>query len=271
LNQHWGEQIRLAPDNTLDISMVCQGLDDSRAKEVWQPFFDWVRASDELTVTAPLRSGAGDARDWWKVGGNPALISDARPDAPANRGWWAGDQVQVGAFIHGYDSLWLPAALLEPAGSKLLALALYVASRKQTVQLHFNKGLAGAPPEALAATRQTATNPAALDAFALAIVANGERPAYPGLVRPALDRAAASQNAQDIELAAAALRGIVPDAGSYVSESNYFNRSWQSAYWGPNYARLRAIKDRYDPDELFVVHHGVGSEDWSADGFTRNV
>jgi hypothetical protein len=45
------------------------------------------------------------------------------------------------------------------------------------VQLHFNKGLAGAPPEALAATRQTATNPAALDAFALAIVANGERPA----------------------------------------------------------------------------------------------
>jgi FAD/FMN-containing dehydrogenase len=90
-------------------------------------------------------------------------------------------------------------------------------------------------------------------------------------VRPALDRAAASQNAQDIELAAAALRGIVPDAGSYVSESNYFNRSWQSAYWGPNYARLRAIKDRYDPDELFVVHHGVGSEDWSADGFTRNV
>jgi len=24
-----------------------------------------------------------------------------------------------------------------------------------------------------------------------------------------------------------------------------------------------------DPDGLFFVHHGVGSEDWSADGFTR--
>jgi hypothetical protein len=26
---------------------------------------------------------------------------------------------------------------------------------------------------------------------------------------------------------------------------------------------------KYDADGLFFVHHGVGSEDWSADGFTR--
>ncbi len=54
-----------------------------------------------------------------------------------------------------------------------------------------------------------------------------------------------------------------------MSESNYFNSSWQNAYWGSNYPRLRAIKAKYDPDGLFFVHHGVGSEDWSADGFTR--
>ena len=35
--------------------------------------------------------------------------------------------------------------------------------------------------------------------------------------------------------------------------------------------RLRAVKQRYDPDGLFFVHHGVGSEDWSADGFTRRA
>jgi FAD/FMN-containing dehydrogenase len=56
-----------------------------------------------------------------------------------------------------------------------------------------------------------------------------------------------------------------------VSESNYFERAWQQSYWGENYKRLRAAKEQYDPDGLFFVHHGVGSEDWSADGFTRLV
>jgi hypothetical protein len=32
---------------------------------------------------------------------------------------------------------------------------------------------------------------------------------------------------------------------------------------------LKRIKHRYDPDGMFIVHHGVGSEDWSADGFSR--
>jgi FAD/FMN-containing dehydrogenase len=39
--------------------------------------------------------------------------------------------------------------------------------------------------------------------------------------------------------------------------------------WASNYLRLLAVKDHYDPDGLFFVHHGVGSERWSADGFTR--
>ena len=67
----------------------------------------------------------------------------------------------------------------------------------------------------------------------------------------------------------AELRKLVPDPGSYVSESNYFEKSWQRAFWGGNYPRLRSIKKKYDPEGLFFVHHGVGSEDWTADGMTR--
>jgi FAD/FMN-containing dehydrogenase len=54
-----------------------------------------------------------------------------------------------------------------------------------------------------------------------------------------------------------------------VAESNYFNENWRQDYWGPHYARLRAAKDRYDPEGFFIVHHGVGAEDWSLDSFTR--
>jgi hypothetical protein len=70
-------------------------------------------------------------------------------------------------------------------------------------------------------------------------------------------------------LPSAELRRIAPGAGSYVSESNYFNAQWSRACWGEHYPRLRTIKAQYDPDGLFFVHNGVGSEDWSADGFTR--
>ena len=62
---------------------------------------------------------------------------------------------------------------------------------------------------------------------------------------------------------------VAPRAGSYVAESDFFESAWQQSFWGSNYPRLAAVKRRYDPAGLFVVHHGVGSEEWSADGFTR--
>src|SRR3984893_18213772 len=44
-NPHWGESVKIKPENTLDLSMVCQGLGDRQTADVWQPFFDWVKSS----------------------------------------------------------------------------------------------------------------------------------------------------------------------------------------------------------------------------------
>jgi len=270
LNAHWGEQVKLGPDNTLEISMASQGLNRAQIDQTWKPFLDWVNASpQDLSLVRPWFTYAVPARSMWEVEGNPAMSRDTRDGAPKHHGWWQGDQGQVGAFLHGYESLWLPASLLEKDAQRRLVKALFAASRFRQLELHMNKGLAGATPQARVAAQQTATNPAVLDAFALAIIAGGEGPAYPGLPRPAIDLQAAHAAARAIDLATAELRKLVPEAGSYVSESNYFNRSWQRAYWGDHYPRLRAIKNKYDPEGLFCVHHGVGSEEWSPDGFTR--
>lgn len=185
--------------------------------------------------------------------------------------WWASNQGEVGFYLHGYESAWLPASLLEKDGQERLTNALFAASRHWKVSLHFNKGLAGAPTDAVAAARDTAMNPAVVDAFALAIIAGSGPPAYPGIPGHEPNLTAARKNADEIDKAMAELRKIVSDAGSYVSESNFFERSWQRSFWGPNYARLREVKAKYDPTGLFFVHHGVGSEEWSADGFTRST
>ena len=269
-NAHWGEQVSIRPDNVFDISMVCQGLDSQQVKSAWQPFYDWVAASPgDFVVTDELGARATAAQHWWDVQGNPSMIADKRPGAPAHHGWWKGDQIQVGIFLHGYESLWLPAALLQKARQPELVAALFAASRYKTVGLHLNKGLAGAPPDALAAAHDTATNPGLTEAFTLVIIADGERPAYPGMPTANIDEAASRKDARLIDLATAELFKVAPNAGSYVSESNYFNPRWQDAYWGSNYPRLQAVKAKYDPDGLFFVHHGVGSESWSEDGFAR--
>jgi FAD/FMN-containing dehydrogenase len=271
-NSHWGESVEIGRDNTLKLSMVCQGLDTDQAKAAWRPFLDWVAAAPgDFTLSEAVYIGTGSAREWWKsqVEGNDSMIQDDRPGEPAAHAWWRGDGEQVSAYLHGYDSVWLPANLLTPSSRPKLTEALFAASRHFTVQLHFNKGLAGATPEAIAASRDTAMNPKALDAFALAIVATGGWPPYPGLPGPAYDAAAAHRNAADIDLSTAELRKIAPRGGSYIAESNYFNPDWADAFWGANCERLQAVKARYDADGLFFVHHGVGSEAWSPDGFER--
>jgi FAD/FMN-containing dehydrogenase len=270
MNPHWGEQVTIGSDNTLKLSMVCQGLDRQQAPQTWRAFFDWVAASPgDFEVTDELGARATPAQHWWDIEGNPSMIADKRAGAAPHHGWWQGDQDQVGAFLHAYDSLWLPAALLEEPQRARFVAALFAGSRHKSIGLHINKGLAGAPASAIAATLDTATNPQVTRAFALAIIADGERPAYPGMPGAAIDQAAAHADAHAIDAATAELRRLVPHAGSYVSESNYFNATWPRAFWGEHYARLRAIKAKYDPDGLFISHHGVGSEDWSADGFSR--
>jgi FAD/FMN-containing dehydrogenase len=268
-NPHWGEQVAVRSGNSLKISMVQQGLSREEACAVWQPFFDWVKGSPELTVKEELGASGHPSQSWWEIQGNPSMIPDKRPGASPDHGYWQGDQDQVGAFLHGYDSLWLPAALLERAAQPQLAEALFAASRHKQVGLHINKGLAFAPRAAIEASLDTAMNPAVTEAFALAIIADGERPSYPGEARPPMDVAAARADARAIDAATAELKKVAPTPGSYLSESNFFNERWQEAYFGSRYPRLKSIKRQYDPEGLFIVHHGVGSEDWSADGFTR--
>lgn len=274
MNPHWGESVKLHPDNSLEVSMVSQGLTTEQAQAAWQPLLDWAAAaSQDYVFVEPPRIRSGLAPRWWDVAYRDthvpgSMVHDSRPGAPPTHAWWSGDGDQVAVFLHGFESAWLPASLLAPSEAGRLADALFAASRHWEVQLHFNKGLAGAPEAERSAARDTAMNPAVLDAFALAIIAAGGAPAFPGLPGNGPDLGLAHKQAAAVRAAMDELRLVARHPGSYVSESNFFEEDWSRSFWGSNYPRLRAVKRRYDPAGLFFVHHGVGSEDWSSDGFT---
>ena len=274
-NPHWGEQITFRPGNELGISMVFQGLDRQQAEAIWRPFFDWVTGHQkDFIVEGEPMIVAAPARNFWDpefLKQLPGLVlADDRPAAPAGNVFWASNLGEAGQVLHGYRSAWIPASFLHGDGQEALAGALFRAAQHWSVALHINKGLAGAPDRAVAAARDTATNPAVLEAFALAISGAEGPPAYPGIPGHEPDPATARREAAAVGRAIDEVRNLLPSVGSYVSESDFFETAWQDAFWGPNYARLRAVKDKYDPDGLFFVHHGVGSEGWSADGFARS-
>jgi FAD/FMN-containing dehydrogenase len=273
-NPHWGEQARFGPGNRFGVLMTFQGIDEAQARETWGPFLDWIAdAPDDYTLASPAAFFAAPARHFWdpvwlkRVPG--IVLSDDRPGAPVGNIFWAGNLQETGQFLYAYESVWLPASLLDGAHQSRLADALFAASRHWSVTLHFNKGLAGAPTEAIESARDTAMNPAVLDAFALAISGAEGPPAFAGIAGHEPDLALARQRANALHTAMREIVKLAPAPASYVSEGNYFDAHWQQSFWGPNYARLRAVKQQYDPGGLFIVHHGVGSEAWSADGFTR--
>jgi len=274
-NRHWGEQIRFETDNTTEFFMVFQGLDPQQAQAIWKPLLEWVASrKNDYSFEKPVQIFGLPARHFWDaefmqkhVPG--VVIADDRPGAPREHVFWAGDEEQVGQFVHGYKSVWLPAVLLREDRQAHLVDALFAASRQWGLSLHVNKGLGGAPADVVAAAKDTAMNPDVLDAFALAIMGAEGPPAYPGMPGQPPDLATARGDAAAIGTAMEQLLKVAPGAGSYISESDYFERAWQTAFWGANYPKLAAVKQAYDPDGLFFVHHGVGSEAWSADGFTR--
>jgi hypothetical protein len=175
----------------------------------------------------------------------------------------------VGQVLHGYRSAWLPASLLEPNRQPRLAHALFEASRHWGVSLHFNKGLAGAPPVEIAAARDTAINPAALSAFALAISAASEprrSPASPA-TSPTWPPPAPTQIGLAGPWTPCSTSPAAP--GRTSRRATISNGRGSDPSGAPHYTRLTEVKKKYDPDGLFFVHHGVGSDAWSADGFTR--
>jgi len=274
-NPHWGEQARFRSDNSLEFTMLSHGMTKAEMQSVWQSFEDQIKSDTEnYSFENPLTIAELPARQLW----NAAFLkkyaaslvgSDDRPNAPEGNIFWADNKGECGQYLYAYHSAWLPETLLEKPNQVNLTESIFSATRFWECSLHFNKGLAGSPPEEIEAAQNTATNPEVLKAFALVIIAASDQPAFKGIADHEPDIKEGTDASEKIERAMEEMLKAAPGAGSYLNESNFFEKNWQKSFWGSNYSRLAGIKKKYDPEGLFFVHHGVGSEAWSSDGFEK--
>jgi hypothetical protein len=269
-NPHWGEQI-IFDGTGLEFKMVFQGLDKATAAAVFKPYLDWIGSEESLRIEAKPVIQDVPPRAFWNadiLSRLPGLIQkDDRPGADPGKFVWPGDAAQCGRVWSGYQSQWLEDQLLEPDLIDRFTDALVAAASIWTVELHFNKGLSGADQATLERVRNTATNALVMRSFALAIIAGSTRPSLAGAAGFIPDEHAAQRQKVGIDQAMQALRSAVNQPGSYVAESDFFMPNWQESFFGDHVGRLQAAKMNYDPEGLFFVHHGIGSECWSADGF----
>jgi FAD/FMN-containing dehydrogenase len=142
INPSWGETVRFRPDNTLAIFMLFQGIDQGRAEATSRPLLEWVsRQRQDFAMSQPFQVLAAPARRLWDVAwlrrALPGiLMADDRPGAPEGNAFWAANAEEAGQFIHGYESAWLPAALLTPDRQSPLAARRRAARRQPVLARH---------------------------------------------------------------------------------------------------------------------------------------
>jgi hypothetical protein len=55
------------------------------------------------------------------------------------------------------------------------------------------------------------------------------------------------------------------EVGAYLNEGDWNQPDCQNVFYGENYPRLLAIKDKYDPGHNFYGRTAVGSDRWGED------
>lgn len=262
--QHWGEQVRFRPDRTVEVTMTYVDLSDDDARAVWQPLLDWTGRhpgcyATDVFVASGSFEGFWDSSRWLDLFPDMIRLDDRPGRRRSGDFWWTSNENEASQYVDSYQSRWLPLDVVRDEPGQA-AEALVRGSRHHQFGIHINKGLAGATPGALARDRTTSVNPAVFDALGLVICASLQTFVHPGVPDHEPDPASAAAGARAVTEAMDPIRSLSPRSGSYVNETDFFEEGWQRSHWGDHYPRLVEIKRRYDPDNVFSVHHGVGSD-----------
>lgn len=258
----WGEQIKVTADNKVEFApLVFVDKSEDWARSQLREFTEWIAESQQFDADLVFKAfpfaNLWDV-DFWDREAPDMITRDPTPGSPDWYYWWTSNGAEVSWYLSGYQSRWLPAKMLKDP--QRLAKLMFDVSRISGYSIHLNKGLYGQSDESRVRDQQTSINPAMFDAAGLIIMNSSVQSFWPEIAGTRPDDSALSAQRNRLNKAMAMFREAMPDAGSYANEADFFEADWQKEFWGSNYQRLLQIKQQVDPENLFTVHHGVGSE-----------
>lgn len=261
-NEHWGEQVIVKPDNSLDVQLVFQGLNKQQAEEVWGTLHHWIaERPEQFQMNANIILVPPDKLwDEDYLHQNYPDVIKAVASKEGELFYWAANQSEVLAFWYTYQSRWLPISLFAKEAAHEFAKTLFDASREREFSLHLNKGLSGAANEARQRAKKTSLNPTVLEAAALVIMGASEQAVFPRVPHHEPNLKEGAEKVRQVDAAMKKFMQAAPHSGTYSNEADYFQQNWQQDFWGEHYPKLLEIKKKYDPEGVFTCHHAVGSE-----------
>ena len=168
------------------------------------------------------------------------MLADDRPGAPPDNVFWAGDPGEAGRFLHGYQSAWLPASLLQQDRQERsptrcsrqpgIGACCCTSTRAWRARL---------PTRWRRRATRRRTRPCSTRSRWRSSARRGP-PAYPGVPGHEPDRRGRARQRAAIGAAMAELRKLVPDAGLVrLARATTSSADWQHAFWGELRAAAR--------------------------------
>jgi FAD/FMN-containing dehydrogenase len=259
-NSSWGEGVTfLKEKNIIDVGTAFLDTSAEEAMRLWEEFLAPLKKRpNEFNVQIDCKIHA--FKDKWNPLVQKSVMMDSREGAPEGYFWWKGNDVEVGAYWANYQGRGIPLDNMKGVEAKILANAIFNASRTSLILFQTNKGLAGQPQESYLRDITTSMNPAVFKNAGFVTLASWVQYKYVGIKGHEPDMILAAREAEGVHRAMAYIKKATPTGASYTNEGSYFEKNWQSEFWGNNYPRLLEIKKKYDPTNVFHVHNGVGSE-----------
>jgi FAD/FMN-containing dehydrogenase len=59
-----------------------------------------------------------------------------------------------------------------------------------------------------------------------------------------------------------AMKNLAPGTGTYLNEADPYDPDWKQDWFGDRYDQLHAVKNKYDPEDVFWCWRCVGNERW---------